>query len=119
MQLPEPSTMSQVAKKFRLLRRNADRSAVLEANDAEGWAQLFVKRDASKFVHEVDGICGDCALGRHKPLTVPGVMSVAKHLRRSGGMFPVLLLCRSAQKFPVLLPPRTGLMFPLLTFPPR
>jgi hypothetical protein len=60
--------MARVARRFRLLRRDRDGTTVLECNDADGYAMLFIAKDGSQRIHEVGGICGYCALGRPCPL---------------------------------------------------
>jgi hypothetical protein len=62
---------ARVAKRFRLLRRRNDGSAVLESSDADGYAMLFVKPDGSRFIHEVSGICPDCVMARHARADCP------------------------------------------------
>jgi hypothetical protein len=63
--------MSRVAKHFRLLRRNEDRSSVLECTDAEGYALLTIHADGSRSMHMVEGVCGDCMAGRHAHADCP------------------------------------------------
>jgi hypothetical protein len=63
--------MSRVAKKFRLLRRHGDGSAVYECSDAEGYEQVSIHADGSRSIYAVAGICGDCMAGRHARADCP------------------------------------------------
>jgi hypothetical protein len=63
--------MSRVAKKFRLLYRHGDGSAVFECNDAEGYGQLHIHADGSRSTYTVEGVCGDCMAGRHARADCP------------------------------------------------